>query len=134
MSEDKRLNLSTRHKDAPSGVPVGRGPYMIWWLKLAIIEELKKTGDAEAVRKKYKVTQQWLYRTSRALSTYPLASLINPLRKQCLRRMMDATSTMILLYALKVRCATRLSADFDSNLLYISPCNDFLFCFNSIFR
>ena len=118
----------------PYGSGGGPTPYMIWWLKLAIIEELKKTGDAEAVRKKYKVTQQWLYRISRALSTYLLGSLINPLRKQCLRAMMDATPTMIFLYALKVRCATRLSADFDSNLLYISPCNDFLFCFNSIFR
>ena len=125
MSEDKRLNLSTRHKDAPSGVPVGRGPYMVWWLKLAIIEELKKTGDAEAVRKKYNVTQQWLYRIFRALSTHFLASLINPLRKQCLRAMMDATPTMIFLYALKVRCATRSSADLGSYLFYISPCNDF---------
>ena len=80
MSEDKRLNLSTRHKDAPSGVPVRRGYYMVWWLKVAIIEELIKTGDAEATRKKHNVPQQWLNRTYRTLFTYPLTSQIKHLR------------------------------------------------------
>ena len=88
---------------------------MVWWLKVAIFEELIKTGDAEATRKKHNVPRQWLRRLYRALSTYPLTHRISPLRKQCLRTMMDATSTMILLYALKVRCATRSSADFGSN-------------------